>query len=50
METPCEMKNGKLAPWWKTNGASEHVYAPIDQTMLVTILAYTEGITNSELV
>lgn len=43
VETPCEMKGQNLTPWWKTAGAREQVYAPIDQTMLVAILVYTEA-------
>jgi len=43
LETPCERKNGKLYPWWKSKGAMQQTYAPMDRTMLVAVLVYTEA-------
>ena len=43
LETPCERKNGKLYPWWKSKGALQQTYAPMDVTMLVAVLVYTEA-------
>ena len=43
VETPCKLEGDNLSPWWKTKGALGNEYAPLDQTMLVAILVYTEA-------
>lgn len=43
LETPCERRNGKLYPWWKSKGALQKTYAPMDMTMLIAVLVYTEA-------
>jgi RHS repeat-associated protein len=43
VETPCERKNGKLYPWWKTKNALQKGYGSMDITMLIAVLVYTEA-------
>jgi RHS repeat-associated protein len=43
VETPCKLEGDNLSPWWKTKGALGKENSPLDKTMLIAILVYTEA-------